>query len=436
MASVCSGALPLIWPTTATQSSGSGAFWLRSREVVARLVVGVHAASFLIGRGGKKVKLHQEDSGARIRFRQGSEAPAGLHCDDRLVEISGGPEELEDGLNVLLSEMDRIPEALASRSVRVVVPAQEELARRCEEEAAAAVGAGCVRLLEDGAALVGRDAVLEIEGPLELRILASCLVAAFLARHSAGEGDRVPPPRPALRSEACASATAAGGAGPSQLPPLLARQLPQGPRSPRGQAGEDTGGPGPGPMFSELRQAQSEPLLPRDECAAAELVPAAAAAGPLLARGEVAAAEAVEMRCTPSAPSSEPRAASAAAPSREWSPRPPSGGRGELRGRPSASSGLSPRQLQDLAISASLTAGPSALAALQVLLPPGFARGAWSSGGCCSEIARCCGVQVDLGELPGLGRFQVTFTGSVASNALATFYLQQSLAHHWLVLSV
>ena len=84
---LCASDLKDIWDPGFAM--GSAGHWARRRERLVRLVLNMHAASFLIGRGGKRVKLMQEDSGAGIRFWQGVEAPSGLLPHERLMEIRG-----------------------------------------------------------------------------------------------------------------------------------------------------------------------------------------------------------------------------------------------------------------------------------------------------------------------------------------------------------
>ncbi|CAJ1455095.1 unnamed protein product, partial [Effrenium voratum] len=98
-------------------------------EWSARLVMSVHAAGLLIGRGGKRIKLLQEDSGAHIQFHADPE----FGRDLRVAELRGPPAELQDGLELLVSELGRLPSALAPK-IQLMVP-EEPLASECLAEA-------------------------------------------------------------------------------------------------------------------------------------------------------------------------------------------------------------------------------------------------------------------------------------------------------------
>ncbi|CAE7498369.1 Ankrd17, partial [Symbiodinium sp. KB8] len=193
-------------------------------EWTARVVLNVHAAGLLIGRGGKRIKMLQEDSGAQMQFFQGTDAPKGFGeealqdpriytCQDRLVELRGPPVELQDGLELLLSELARVPEALAPRCAQLLVP--EDLKEECCEEALK-FGASRANL---GAALGDGERLLALEGDTAaVRGSAAVAVTAMLCRRLWKPGQPPPSyrrreaprsdsePRPALPSPLFASA--------------------------------------------------------------------------------------------------------------------------------------------------------------------------------------------------------------------------------------
>ncbi|CAE7293042.1 PCBP4, partial [Symbiodinium microadriaticum] len=182
-------------------------------EWTARVVLNVHAAGLLIGRGGKRIKMLQEDSGAQMQFFQGTDAPKGFGEEDRLVELRGPPVELQDGLELLLSELARVPEALAPRCAQLLVP--EDLKEECCEEALK-FGASRANL---GAALGDGERLLALEGDTAaVRGSAAVAVTAMLCRRLWKPGQPPPSyrrreaprsdsePRPALPSPLFASA--------------------------------------------------------------------------------------------------------------------------------------------------------------------------------------------------------------------------------------
>lgn len=140
----------------------------------ARILLGVHAASVLIGRGGKRIKQMQEDSGAVIQFWQDAK---GLLEDERLVEVRGPPHELQDGLDVFFSELNRVPEALAPRYLQLLVP--DYTINDCLLEAQNVQGAAAFsadRLVCD------HERLLVISGDVRTRLTAALMVSSFLAR--------------------------------------------------------------------------------------------------------------------------------------------------------------------------------------------------------------------------------------------------------------
>eukprot|EP00435_Cladocopium_sp_Y103_P021982 s458_g5.t1 len=138
-------------------------------EWTANLVMSPHAAGLLIGRGGKKIKLLQEDSGVRVQVH---ELPNG----ERAVELIGPPVELQDGLELLIAELARIPEALAPKAAQMLVP--EEFAEDC---AAEALKYGASAVVDPKLLLPGEN-LLMIEGSTAVRVTAASAVAACLAR--------------------------------------------------------------------------------------------------------------------------------------------------------------------------------------------------------------------------------------------------------------
>ncbi|CAE7688573.1 Nova1 [Symbiodinium sp. CCMP2456] len=185
-------------PELPTRPAAPRAPRAQGSEWTARVVLNVHAAGLLIGRGGKRIKMLQEDSGAQMQFFQGTDAPKGFGEEDRLVELRGPPVELQDGLELLLSELARVPEALAPRCAQLLVP--EDFKEECCEEA---LKFGATRATL-GAALGDGERLLALEGDTAaVRGTAAVAVTAMLCRRLWKPGQ--PPPsyrrREALRSD-------------------------------------------------------------------------------------------------------------------------------------------------------------------------------------------------------------------------------------------
>lgn len=159
-------------------------------EWTANLVMSPHAAGLLIGRGGKKIKLLQEDSGVRVQVH---ELPNG----ERALELAGPPVELQDGLELLIAELARMPDALAPKAAQMLVP--EEFAEDC---AAEALKYGASAVLDPKFLLPGEN-LLMIEGSTAVRGRAATAVAAFLARKLWRPGEE--PKKRVFRSEATRS---------------------------------------------------------------------------------------------------------------------------------------------------------------------------------------------------------------------------------------
>ncbi|CAL1144236.1 unnamed protein product [Cladocopium goreaui] len=145
-------------------------------EWTANLVMSPHAAGLLIGRGGKKIKLLQEDSGVRVQVH---ELPNG----ERALELAGPPVELQDGLELLIAELARMPDALAPKAAQMLVP--EEFAEDCAAEA-----------LKYGASAV-MDPKFLLPGENLLMIEGSTAVGARKGCHSRGgfSGEEAVAPR-------------------------------------------------------------------------------------------------------------------------------------------------------------------------------------------------------------------------------------------------
>lgn len=156
-------------------------------EWTANLVMSPHAAGLLIGRGGKKIKLLQEDSGVRVQVH---ELPNG----ERALELAGPPVELQDGLELLIAELARMPDALAPKAAQMLVP--EEFAEDC---AAEALKYGASAVMDPKFLLPGEN-LLMIEGSTAVRGRAATAVAAFLARKLWRPGEE--PKKRVFRSEA------------------------------------------------------------------------------------------------------------------------------------------------------------------------------------------------------------------------------------------
>merc|ERR1719361_2346163 len=72
-------------------------------------------------------------------------------------------------------------------------------------------------------------------------------------------------------------------------------------------------------------------------------------------------------------------------------------------------------------------------AQLLILLPVDLLQQILVPQGHLAEIAQKCGIRIDLGmELPN-NMCQVAFTGPIASNAMAAYFLQNDLSTRWLV---
>eukprot|EP00913_Durusdinium_trenchii_P027796 g26064.t1 len=129
-------------------------------EWLTNLVMNVHAAGLLIGRGGKRIKMLQEDSGVQIQVHE-------LDSSQRLLELRGPPVELQDGLELLITELARIPEALAPKGTQILVPER-------------------LRVASDAAVVAGPcegEQLLVIEGSVPARTTAAAAVTALVARH-------------------------------------------------------------------------------------------------------------------------------------------------------------------------------------------------------------------------------------------------------------